>query len=309
MFWGSEHGNATQYAVLASALRRGMQQANLSSTILVGPAVSGFGSQETWNYLQQLEAAGTLALFDAISVHAYRVGPPESVLADYARLSQMRGVKAMVSGEWGWSTCTPSQAPGTNCPPQARADEATAAAYLARSWLTNTAASVAVSVYYDYVDDCSDQTNRECRFGTVRQSYVSPALPHEPKPAFAAAVTLQRLLGKQRCTGRVVTEGDDTASSFVLAFAKNEASGDTRYRSTSFAVWTNRSVPITVRFRYITESQTVWARGHSSSSPTCFQTVGMNGTELGRLCSTKDGLLSLAAATGAPLYLLPVVEH
>ena len=123
VFWGSEHGNATQYAVLASALRRGMQQANLSSTILVGPAVSGFGSQETWNYLQQLEAAGTLALFDAISAHAYRNGPPESVLADYARLSQMRGVKAMVSGEWGWSTCTPSQAPGTNCPPQARADE------------------------------------------------------------------------------------------------------------------------------------------------------------------------------------------
>jgi hypothetical protein len=74
VFWGSPSGNASQYSALARALRRSMDAANLSGATdaggvpLIGPALSGFGSEEGWSYLMELEAAGTLRLFDMISV-------------------------------------------------------------------------------------------------------------------------------------------------------------------------------------------------------------------------------------------------
>jgi hypothetical protein len=139
VFWGSDSGNTTQYAALATALRKRMSDVGLSKNVsLVGPALSGFGSTSTWTFLQALDATGTLALFDHISLHPYRVGPPETVLSDYARLrsKEFTGVKGIVSGEWGWSTCNQG-GQGANCPPQARANETTAAKYLARSWLVN----------------------------------------------------------------------------------------------------------------------------------------------------------------------------
>jgi hypothetical protein len=54
-FWGGQSptGNATEYAQLALAIYDArLAYGLLSSTTLVGPAVAGFGGDDTWAYLQ-----------------------------------------------------------------------------------------------------------------------------------------------------------------------------------------------------------------------------------------------------------------
>ena len=224
-FWGGAalHGNATEYAALASALHAARSAAGLlGSTVLAGPAIAGFGQHGTgpqantsWEYLETLSAAGTLRTFDAISVHAYRVGPPESVLPDYARLLTLAPAGTpLISGEWGWSTCTPGKG-AKNCPAAALADEAHQARWLARQWLLNGMSNINISIFYDYVEDCDDAGDRECRFGATRAPFLNASVPHEPKPAFTAATVLQRHLGGRAFLRRVDA---GAAAVFALGF-------------------------------------------------------------------------------------------
>jgi hypothetical protein len=204
-FWGGAglHGNASEYAALAFALHAARASAGqLGKTFLVGPAVAGFGTNFTWNYLEALSSLGALETFDALSVHSYRAGPPESVLADYARLRALEPSARILSGEWGWTTCLPSKT-ATNCPKPALSDEGLQAKWLARQWLTNALAAVNVSIFYDYVDDCDDASNRECRFGVCRAPFVSASTPHAPKPSFNAALSLQTHLRGKSFVGRL----------------------------------------------------------------------------------------------------------
>ena len=177
--------------------------------------MAGFGTNSTWAYLEALSALGTLATFDALSLHSYRVGGPESVLADFARIRALAPNTPILSGEWGWTTCEPSRG-ATNCPASALADEALQAKWLARQWLTNALAAVNVSIFYDYVDDCADASDRECRFGVTHAPFANASVPHAPKPAFSAALSLQAHLGGSELLGRI--DAAETAV-YVLRFA------------------------------------------------------------------------------------------
>ena len=57
-------------------------------------------------------------------VHSYRMGPPEIVLVDYARLCSFVQHVPLISGEWEWTTCTAGKG-ASNCPKPALADERT----------------------------------------------------------------------------------------------------------------------------------------------------------------------------------------
>ena len=177
VFWGSQHGNYTQYAALAHAVAAARNAAGLSNTTtLVGPAAAGFGQNTTWAWLEGCGAANCFDAFDAISVHAYRSSweGPETILPDYARLRRLVGgsdgnsSKPLISGEWGWSTCDPSEykvGEIKNCPlGNSAASESGAAKFLARQWLVNAYAGVIISVYYDFLDDCTDGANRPSQF-------------------------------------------------------------------------------------------------------------------------------------------------
>ena len=224
-FWGgtSPYGNATEYASLAFSMRDAREASGLlnsSSHLLIGPAVAGFGtSNATWEFLDALSSTGALSTFDALSVHAYRSGPPEGVLDDYNRLRFLVGGRGasmpIISGEWGWTTCEASPN-ATNCPRACVADEGTQAKWLARQWLINTLAAVNVSIFYDYVEDCGDASDRECRFGVTRQPFLNNSIPHQPKPAFRTAVTLQQHLGGREFHGRLPTSSPFV---YVLAFS------------------------------------------------------------------------------------------
>lgn len=294
-FWGhGQYGNATEYSVLALALHDARVAAGLVDGVdLVGPAVCAFGgvhNNMTWDFLQTCADTGALRTFDAISVHSYRQSfmSPESVQADYARLRAIAPGMAIVSGEWGWSTCEPG-VNATNCPWSATtATETQAARYLARQWLVNRLSGVGVSIYYDYVDDCDDPTSRECRFGTTRAA-PSATAPHAPKPAYLAAATLQKHLGALNFSGRVAIAGDDDA--YALSFGGGAA----------FAVWTAAGPP-TGTCPALTERRDCGHRGSTraecEASGCCFE---LPAPSLGPQCYNRSQVYArqVAFAGGA----------
>ena len=113
-------------------------------------------------------------MFDAINVHPYRQGAPESVAEEYRALrllirrhcgSDSPSADALplgtcdpsrpnparripiLSGEWGWSAAWPSLGK------EEAAREATQAKYLPRMFLTNVANDIPLSIWYDWRDD------------------------------------------------------------------------------------------------------------------------------------------------------------
>ena len=98
----------TEYAKLAVAIDAARKASGIrSNTTLVGPAVAGFGTNVTWQFLEACGQLGCFRAFDAVSMHAYRNSEegPESILPD---LKKLKGILhndsvKLISGEWGWS--------------------------------------------------------------------------------------------------------------------------------------------------------------------------------------------------------------
>ncbi len=179
---------------------------------IVAPAVSGFD----FAFLESCFDRGLLELVDGVSVHPYRNARlgPESALAEYELLKTLiefyrpAGKRIpILSGEWGYSATTLSPLLQGN--------------YLARQWLSNMAAGVPVSIWYDWHDDGQDAKEIEHHFGTVTWDYAA-------KPAYTAMKTLTTQLSGFLPEGRIdVTEEND----FVLLFTHKDG--------IKLAAWTN----------------------------------------------------------------------
>jgi hypothetical protein len=89
--WNEPNTVATGYPVadyirLAGKLGAAVRAAaDLAHVTLVGPATAGIDLE----WLEQFLSSGALTTFDAVSVHPYRVGPAETVLAEFAKLRQL----------------------------------------------------------------------------------------------------------------------------------------------------------------------------------------------------------------------------
>ena len=211
-------GGTTNYIALAKTVAAALEKAGLrgrsrafptgtkreaAGECLVGPATSVIDLP----FLDACFAAGLLEVFDAISVHPYRQGAPESVAEEYRalRLLIRRHCAAdalplgtydpsrpnparripILSGEWGYSAAWPSLGKDE------AAREATQAKYLPRMFLTNVANDIPLSIWYDWRDDGDDPKEAEHRFGIVRRKPTGDAKqPFEPKPAYTAMKTL-----------------------------------------------------------------------------------------------------------------------
>ena len=131
-FW-KPRSDAKAYAQLALETARAIRAADPEAVILA-PGSSGF----PWAFFETIFAAGLLEQIDAVSVHPYRGGAPETAAADYGRLraliaryaSPERRNLPIVSSEWGYSTA------------EGAVSEARQAQYLVRQWLANLAAGV-----------------------------------------------------------------------------------------------------------------------------------------------------------------------
>jgi hypothetical protein len=217
-FWKPDPDPAV-YARLALEASRAIRAADPSATI-IAPGSSEF----PWEFLETTFAAGLLEQIDAVSVHPYRQGAPESALKDYGRLraliarhaSPSRRSLPIVSSEWGYTTATGALS------------EAEQAHFLARQWLANLAAGVNLSIFYDWRDDGDDPTDREARFGTVRRNF-------EPKPSFQAARELihslhgftfrHRLRGVSAGDWRLLFQNGDDPAALILVEWSADAHG------------------------------------------------------------------------------------
>ena len=223
-FW-SPKPNAAQYATLAVAAAKAIREAEPEATV-VGPASSTF----PWEFIETLFKAGALQYLDAVSVHPYRNPhrPPETAAADYERLrglidqyapAERRGKIPILSGEWGYSTCTKGVSLQTQ------------AVFAARQQLSNLLNGVPLSIWYDWQNDGTDPNENEHNFGTV--------LPDlEPKPAYAAIRTLTAELSGYRIAQRL-----KLASNEDYALLLTNAQGQSK-----LAVWTlAKPHPVTFR--------------------------------------------------------------
>jgi hypothetical protein len=189
-FWGGRP-DPSEYAAMVNAAAPAMRKADPNATLLLG-AFSGF----PWDYIETAFRKGCLQWADAVTVHPYRSGYPESVDLDYLRLRRLiaqysphRDVP-VISGEWGYSTNRKSGIP-----------ELRQAQYLVRQRLYNVRCGILTSIWYDWKEDGPNPDENEHHFGSTHQDF-------SPKPAYAAALTMTKTLAGYRYV-RMLSDGPE----------------------------------------------------------------------------------------------------
>jgi polysaccharide biosynthesis protein PslG len=211
-FWVTQP-DVENYCRLAEATSAAIKQAD-PNALVVAPATSGI----PFGWLEDCFKLGLLNWVDALSVHPYRIQPPETVISEYGRLVELVARHApqgrripVLSGEWGYSLINWDNS---------RISEAQQGQYLPRMFLTNLAQAIPLSIWYDWKDDGTDPNEREHHFGIVTHDL-------QPKQAYLAAKTLTTTLA-----GFIVKERLNLGSDrdFVLRLAKES--------SEAIAFWT-----------------------------------------------------------------------
>ena len=207
--------DSSAYVALVRATAAAIQAVAPGETI-IGPASSGVDL----GFLEDCFKHGLLEHLDAVTVHPYRHHEPESVLEDYRRLRALIARYApagkdipILCGEWGYSSAWDGF------------DEHKQALMLSRLFLTNTAARIPLTVWYDWRNDGVSAAEPEHNFGLLAQN-------GSPKPAWRAASTLARELDGFEFHMRLETGRSDE---FVLLF---KSSGGIK-----LAAWTTSPRP------------------------------------------------------------------
>lgn len=181
---------ADDYMALAKVTISAIRQADPQATI-IAPALTGLEPlyQAAWIFLERCLYLGLADLVDALSVHSYRFGEPESVTADYQRLRDLlarvtphKQAMPIISSEWGYSLTWISLEQQ--------------AAYFVRLSLLNLLNGLSMSIWYDWRDDGMDPKQVEDNFGLLTWQ-------NQPKPAYQAAQTLISQLAGFRLVERV----------------------------------------------------------------------------------------------------------
>ena len=206
--------DADSYMALAKTTIDAMRQAD-PQAIIVGPALVGLEPQyqDAWNFLERCFVLGLPALVDAISVHPYRLGPPESATSDYQRLRSLLARYApaekaslpILCSEWGYSLTWVSAQQQ--------------AAYFARLSLINLMNNLPLTIWYNWQDG-PDPKQRDDNFGLV-------TFHDQPKLVYYAAQTLIQELKHFHYTDRLHLASD---ADYALRFTNGPAS--------KHAVWT-----------------------------------------------------------------------
>lgn len=159
-----------------------------------------------FDWLEECFKCGLLEWIDAVTVHPYRVEPPETVIEDYAKLRFLIKSYApngkeipIISGEWGY--CLD--------PPWLALSEEQQAQYLVRMFLVNLYQDIPVTIWYAWRDE------RIGRWGVMTSDL-------KPKVAYFAAKTLTHVLEGYNIVERLDL-GSENDFALKLRKNKNEA--------------------------------------------------------------------------------------
>jgi hypothetical protein len=173
---------------------------------------------------------------DAANLHPYPAGqaPEPAVDREIAVARDLAGRKPVVATETGYHNALNA---GQGQPP---VDEATAADYLPRLFLTAFARGIRRTYWYELVDAFPDEgrSNADANFGLLRHNFA-------PKPAFAALANLMRLVGDPgapRAPGRPLDVSIAAPRGGVRRLLLQK--GDGAYL---LALWSERPLEVRVR--------------------------------------------------------------
>lgn len=243
---GARRANSTQYSALLNSVGEAVRRdPRTRHEFLVGPTTSGVDL----HFIAEVGAAGALSWLDAVSVHPYRAGGPESVLADYSALrSLLRSIdgapSAILSGEWGWASCSSANGTASACHSGGGGvgqvvTEHEQASRLARQWLINDAANVSLSIWYDWINDGPIPRSAEDNYGTVYQGYHNSTHPRITKLNYRAAHTLQRLFGGLQPAGALC---NSTLGQYAVRFVDTGVANSSG--PSSWALWQTASATV-----------------------------------------------------------------
>jgi len=212
--------NPSEDAALVAAAVTGIHSGDPTALVSTG-GTSGFDFGFTQGFL----SSGGGANADAIGVHPYDVSNPTGELTDYnlhledVTSQFLNSPPPIWDTEWGFTSVNYSP-PGTldGHDPGARNRQAT---LVAREMLSAAAIGYPLFVYYDLLDDGTDQTNSEDNFGLLATNYSD-------KPAMTAIRQLSLVAG-----GRVFSGFIHTAPSSLVAM-RFDGENDS-----VVAIWTN----------------------------------------------------------------------
>jgi hypothetical protein len=255
-FWGG-HPDVHQYIAMALEAVKAIK-AKTPNELIIGPSVN----RVDLNFLEECFKAGLLNYFDAITVHPYRLIGPESVSNDYNELKILiakyvpKGKTiAIICGEWGYSTVWKI----SNSTVQAK--------YLVRQFLTNIMNGLTLSIWYDWHDDGTNQTDFNHYFGIVYNEYHSEnKTVYTPKESYLSAKTLSSVLSRYHFVKRIATED---LNDYVLLFNDID--------SLIMAAWTTSAQPHQIAF---------------PSDDSSFEMIPQNGSPVSET-STKTGSLNV----------------
>ena len=197
-----------EYMALAKLVVPAIRRSDPGATIVL-PALTGLQPQYqvAWDFLARCFSLGLLDLADAISVHPYRLGAPESATDDYRRLRTLIARSAprgkvdlpIINTEWGYSLTWVSREQQ--------------AAYFVRLALVNLLNGLPVSIWYDWQDDGADPRQMNDNFGLLTWT-------GQPTPAYLAARTLMRELSGFHLLRRIPLASD---ADYALLFTDGAA--------------------------------------------------------------------------------------
>lgn len=211
------HSDPQQYILLANETIAAMREAD-PHVVILGPNVSTLSTEfndNSWRFLKAVEEAGLFSKFDAVNVHLYNGGNPESQISNLLRLRRLIDSSSptqkipITSSEWGYNSgdTAEDQFFGLVSSPEQQAK------FLVRSWLINSAHEINLSIWYDWKDDLWNPNVNEQHFGVITSS-------GQPKPAFYALQTLTTTLNSYQFVRRVAI---GSKNDFLLLFRKGQS--------------------------------------------------------------------------------------
>ncbi len=215
--YGYENGLYTiqHYARLLSVTRRAIAQADPQAVVVLGGLASVWSEvpehfYDTFEYLEQLGAAGAWESFDVLNLHAYRPGAPEGrfqrrertmdfadEMDEITALMDRFGTKAIWFTETGW---------GSHRGPYGISEEEQAY-YLVRWYALALQYPLVEKIFwYNFRNNLAywtpydklifDDTVPDWHMGLIRRTYpLNPDALSLRKPAFLAYRTMTNLLG------------------------------------------------------------------------------------------------------------------
>jgi hypothetical protein len=159
--WGQSANPAQEYAALCKEGVAAVHRGNPAAAVSTG-GLSWFA----FDYLKQLLAADAAEGANAIGIHGYRSGGPESLVDSLLVanwwIQRITGKNIPVwNTEWGYSL---GAAPGDGHSASFRQGQAVLAA---RQMLSQWALNMPVAVWYDLIDDGTDANHNEQNFGLL----------------------------------------------------------------------------------------------------------------------------------------------